>query len=324
MNPFRHLGADRVLALTERELHRRADAVCHPLTSYINRVFDVPMADGHPVVVKFFRPGRWTPEALEEEQDFVFALEAEDIPVVAPLLNPDGYSLFEDHNLFFSIMPRKRGRPFEDPTPATWQELGRTLARMHTVGDDAIPQHRLTWTPELATLTHLDFILDHAHNAPADLINDYADLVEDLVDTLTPLFHHRDYTRIHGDMHIANLMKRPDESGIFLIDFDDMVYGPPVQDLWMLLPDTVPNSRPELDHLLHGYRQIRDFHQADIDLVEPLRAMRFVHFTAWCALQQADGGPNRLAAAYGTPAWWRSELSALRDQRTRIRETLNL
>ncbi|MCC5845368.1 MAG: serine/threonine protein kinase [Verrucomicrobia bacterium] len=324
MNPFRSLGADRVLALTERELGRRADSVCHPLTSYINRVFDVPMADGDAVVVKFFRPGRWSVEALEEEQDFVFALEAEDVPVVAPICNREGFSLFEDQGIWFCIMPRKRGRPFEDPDPATWRELGRTLARMHIVGDDLIPEERLVWSPETATLTHLDFILDHSQNAPADLIDDYADLVEELVDSLSPLFEDRDYTRIHGDMHVANLMKRPDEDGIFLIDFDDMVYGPPVQDLWMLLPDTVPNSRPELEHLLYGYRQIRDFAENDLDLVEPLRAMRFVHFTAWCALQQADGGPNRLAAHFGTEAWWRGELSALQDQRARIRETLRI
>ena len=324
MNPFRSLGADRVLALTERELGRRADAVCHPLTSYINRVFDVPMADGDAVVVKFFRPGRWSLAALEEEQDFVFELEANDVPVVAPLCNAEGYSLFEDRGLWFSIMPRKRGRPFEDPDPATWDELGRTLARMHSVGDDHIPGDRLVWSPETATLTHLDFILEHSAKAPAGLMDDYAALVEEMVETLTPLFANRDYTRIHGDMHVANLMKRPDEDGIFLIDFDDMVYGPPVQDLWMLLPDTVPHSRFELEHLLHGYRQIRDFPEQDLDLVEPLRAMRFVHFTAWCALQQSDGGPNRLSAHYGTEAWWRSELSSLQDQRAHIRETLRI
>lgn len=319
MNPFAHLDPQRVIALTEEILGVHAESICRPLTSYINRVFEVHLENGEAVVLKFHRPGRWSLEALAEEHDFVFDLAAADIPVVAPLTDEEGNSLFEDQDIWFGIYPRKRGRPFEDPDPPTWRELGRTLARMHCVGDEAVSENRMRWHPETATLQHLDFLLDHPPN-DIDILHRYADLVEELVDAISPLFDHQPTTRLHGDMHVANLFKRPDEAGLYLIDFDDMCQGPPVQDLWMLLPGTVPDCPRELEHLLYGYRQIREFPMDQLDLVEPLRAMRFVHFTAWCALQQADGQPNRLADNFNTPAWWRNEYSALQDQRERIRE----
>lgn len=324
MNPFRHLSPERVIDLTEEVLGLRTEGICLSLTSYINRVFELPLEDGGAVVAKFFRPGRWSVEALEDEQDFVFDLADADVPVVAPLIDEEGDSLFQDPDgIWFALYPRKRGRPFEDPDDAAWAELGRTLARMHLVGDDADPVDRLEWHPETATLTHLDHILRRADGSAA-FRREYERGVLDLVDAIAPLFEDRDRTRLHGDMHVANLFRRPDEQGLYLIDFDDMCSGPPVQDLWMLLPGTVADCPRELEHLLYGYRQFRHFDVRDLDLVEPLRAMRFVHFTAWCALQQHDGGTHRLAEDFGRDGWWRDELSSLRDQRERIRETLGI
>lgn len=323
MNPFRHLHPDRVIALTEEILETRALSVCHPLTSYINRVFEVHLEAGGAVVLKFYRPGRWSVDALAEEHDFVFDLADAGVPVVAPLTDAEGNSLFEDEGVWFAITPRKGGRPFEDPDDETWRMLGRTLARMHGVGDEAVPRHRLHWHPEEATLGHLEFILRHARG-DARFKRQYEEVVTEMVGAIAPLFEERDLTRLHGDMHVANLMRRPGENGVHLIDFDDMVYGPPAQDLWMLLPGTVEDCPREIEHLLHGYREIREFHLEDLDLVEPLRAMRFVHFTAWCALQRREGGRNRLAEDFDQPSWWRGELSSLQDQRERIRERLGV
>jgi len=321
MNPFRHLTPERVIDLTEDVLGARALGSCRPLTSYINRVFEIPLEDGSSVVAKFFRPGRWSLEALEDEQDFVFDLADADVPVVAPLFDAEGESLFRDPDgTMFCLYPRKRGRPFEDPRDADWAELGRTLARVHLVGDEAVPRDRLEWHPETATLGHLELILRLADGQP-EFRREYERRVEELVDDIAPLFDDRDQTRLHGDMHVANLLRRPDEDGLLLIDFDDMVSGPPVQDIWMLLPGTVADCSRELEHLLHGYRQFRHFAFEDLDLVEPLRAMRFVHFTAWCALQHHDGGAHRLSEQFGQSGWWRDELSSLREQLARIRET---
>jgi len=321
---FHNLTPQRVIELTETVLDLRAQPVCRPLTSYINRVYEVHLEDGGAVVAKFYRPGRWTEDALMDEHDFVFELEEAGVPVVAPLLDPEGESLFQDEDLWFAIYPRRGGRPFEDPDDAQWQELGRTLARLHNVGDEHEAEHRLQWHPEESTRGHLGFILRNAGIGTGDLRRRYEQVVEELIDAIAPLFDDADYTRIHGDCHVANLMRRPDEAGIFLIDFDDMCYGPPVQDLWMLLPGMVADCRHELDHLLYGYRQLRAWDMSSLRLVEPLRAMRFIHFTAWCVQQQKDGGLNRLAEDFGDAAWWRQELAALERQRQVIRDVTGL
>ncbi|MGA0369579.1 MAG: serine/threonine protein kinase [Kiritimatiellia bacterium] len=323
MQNFHDLGPDRVMDMVEKTLRKRVEPVCRPLTSYINRVYEVLLENGESVVVKFYRPGRWTVQALDEELEFVFDLLDAEVPVVAPLLDYRGDSLFEESpDLWCAIYPRRRGRPFEDLDPAGWQELGRTLARMHVAGDATLPEHRLVWHPEEASQFHLDFILDHLQE-DEDFCDRYEDAAGELLEAIAPLFDESIYTRIHGDMHSANLMRRPGTQGIFLIDFDDMAFGPPVQDLWMLLPDGADPGSGELQHLLHGYQQIREFDFASLRWVEPLRAMRFIHFSAWCAQQQADNA-RRNDPEFGNRAWWNRELAALLDQRERIRETLGL
>ena len=307
----------------EEVLGVRAEPVCRPLTSYINRVYEVLLENGKSVVVKVYRPGRWTPEALEEEHDFVFDLAEADVPVVAPLIDAEGNSLFEESpDVWCVIYPRRRGRPFEDPDDAGWRELGRTLARVHLAGDEAVPEHRLVWHPDEAGQWHLDVILDYVDGDP-DLCDRYEDTAAELLDAIAPLFDESDFTRIHGDMHSANLMRRPDNDGLLLIDFDDMVFGPPVQDMWMLLPGTAADCPRELENLLYGYRQLREFRQETLRWIEPLRAMRFLHFTAWCAQQQSDAARRR-DPDFGSRAWWQRELSALVEQRARIRETVGV
>lgn len=323
MKSFHELGPDRVMDLVENVLKIRVEPVCRPLTSYINRVYEVLLENGEAVVVKFYRPGRWSLDALDEEHEFVFDLKDADVPVVAPLLNEEGDSLFEEStDIWCAIYPRKRGRPFEDLNDAGWQELGRTLARVHIAGDETVPEHRLVWHPEEASQMHLDFVLDHA-NADDDFLDRYEDTAAELLEAISHLFDESIYTRIHGDMHPANLMRRPGSKGIFFIDFDDMAFGPPVQDIWMLLPDTIENCQREVHNLLHGYQQLREFDYESLRWVEPLRAMRFIHFSAWCAQQQADNA-RKSDREFGSPAWWQRELAALSDQRERIRENLGI
>ena len=143
----------------------------------------------------------------------------------------------------------------------------------------------------------------------------------DMLDLIEPLFDDVPLQRIHGDLHHQNLIYRPGES-FYLIDFDDMAMGPAVQDVWMLLPGRAADARYELGLFLEGYEMFRPFPMAQIDLVEPLRAMRFMHFTAWCARQAADGGFSRLAPDWGTAAYWRQEAHELRKQEQEIRDAM--
>ena len=317
---FSELSPDRVIQVVEQALGRPAANLCRPLGSYINRVYDVQMDDGSWVVPKFYRPGRWSRDALQDEQDFLTELSAAEIPVVAPLVGVDGQVLHEQHGLTFAIFPKKGGRALEEPTPDQWKELGRLLARLHTVGEQHAPRDRIRLHPEASTCAHLDYILEG--NFPSDHVrDDYAEVADDLIERIAPYFDELATTRLHGDCHRANILGRPNEP-FFLIDFDDMCVGPPVQDLWMMLPGHLRDSRAEMDLLLEGYETFRTFDYSTLRLIEPLRAMRIIHYTAWCARQKRDGGFARVAPDFGTAGFWRQETSDLQRQRQEIEDAL--
>jgi Ser/Thr protein kinase RdoA (MazF antagonist) len=317
---FSELSPDRVLHWVEQALGRPASNLCRPLGSYINRVYDVQMDDGSWVVPKFYRPGRWSRDALQDEQDFLRELSEAEIPVVAPLVGVDGELLHEQHGLTFAIFPKKGGRALEEPTPEQWKELGRLLARLHTVGEQHAPHDRVRLHPEISSSQHLDFILEGEFPNPR-VRDDYAEVADDILERIAPLFDDLATTRLHGDCHRANILGRPGEP-FFLIDFDDMSVGPPVQDLWMMLPGLLKNSRVEMDLLLEGYETFRSFDYATLRLIEPLRAMRIIHYTAWCARQKRDGGFARVAPDWGSTAFWRQETADLQRQRQEIEDAL--
>jgi Ser/Thr protein kinase RdoA (MazF antagonist) len=146
-------------------------------------------------------------------------------------------------------------------------------------------------------------------------------MVMGLIEMIAPLFSGVETLRLHADCHRGNILYRPDE-GYHLLDFDDMAVGPAMQDLWLILPDRLPRARAVLDRILEGYETFMPFPYATLHLIEPLRAMRFIHYTAWCARQKADGGFTRLTPDWGTPNFWRQEIADLRTQRQEILDAL--
>jgi len=317
---FSDLTPDRVIELTEATLGRRCTNLCRPLTSYINRVYDLEMEDGAWVVAKFYRPGRWSRDALQDEQDFVRELAAQELPVVAPLASQNGATLQEHEGLYFALFPKRGGRPLDEPTEAQWLELGRLLARVHAIGALHPPRDRIELDPHQSTARHLEYIL--RLDFPRVTLRDrFETIVRDIVELIAPLFAEVEKLRIHGDCHRANILCRPGEP-FHLIDFDDMALGPAVQDLWMLLPGHVRDSRRELNLILEGYETFRTSDALDLRLIEPLRAMRFIHFTAWCARQKADGGFARLLPGWGDEAFWQQEIGDLERQRQEICDAL--
>lgn len=317
---FSDLSPDSVLNLAEAALGRRASNLCRPLGSYINRVYEVHLEDGSWVVVKFFRPGRWNRAALEEEQVFVRELADDEVPVIAPLAGRNGDTLFAHDGMFYAIYPKKGGRPMEEPDPAQWRELGRLIARLHVVGSRHDAPHRVRLTPDEATRAQLEAILALRFPLPS-VREEYARAARAILDRIGPLFADAETIRLHGDLHRANILARPGE-GFFLIDFDDMCMGPPIQDIWMLLPGHVKDSRMELDGLIEGYETFREFDDAALRLIEPLRAMRMIHYTAWCARQVTDGGFARLAPDFGSLAFWRQATADLARQLQEIEDAL--
>jgi Ser/Thr protein kinase RdoA (MazF antagonist) len=315
---FSSLTPDAVLQLVESALGVRASNLCRTLTSYINRVYDVKLDDESWVVAKFYRPGRWNRDALQDEQDFLTELAAAELPVIAPVKGTNGQTLHEHAGLFFSIFPKKGGRPVDEFNDDQWREFGRLMARVHNVGGQHAPRNRIVIHPEISTSDHLEAIL--AVEFPFEgLKREFEDAVEDLIEQIAPMFDDIEEIRIHGDCHVANMLQRPGEA-IYLIDFDDMGVGPAVQDLWMMLPGHRRDMGHQLNLLLEGYETFRDFNHAELRLIEPLRAMRFIHFMAWCARQKADGGFARLAPDWGTSAYWKQEIHDLRKQMQEIKD----
>ena len=223
--------------------------------------------------------------------------------------------------MHFAIFPKKGGRPCEEPTDEQWKELGRLLARVHQVGAEHPPRDRITLHPTHASETHLREILATEFRQ-ASLKREFEREAREILDLIRPLFDDAEFVRIHGDCHPANIIHRPGE-GFHLIDFDDMAWGPPVQDLWMLLPGHVRQVKREVDLLLDGYEMFREFEYGSLKLIEPLRAMRFLHFTAWCAHQKADGGFSRLAPDWGSDAFWKREITDLNRQKQEILDALD-
>ncbi|HMO04514.1 MAG TPA: serine/threonine protein kinase [Kiritimatiellia bacterium] len=315
---FSHLTPDHVIEHVESVIGRRCTNLCRQLNSYINRVYEVQAEDGDWLIIKFYRPGRWSRAALQDEVDFLRELATAEVPVVTPIFHGDVGLHTDAHGVHFALFPRIGGRPLVEPPPERWIELGRLLARLHEVGARAEPRDRISLHPEESTADHLDVLLDGPFFPYESLRDEYEDAAWDIVDLIAPCFDDAEMIRIHGDCHPQNILDRPDEP-LRLIDFDDMAVGPPIQDVWMLLPDRPEQARTEFNLFREGYETFRDLPPESLRLVEPLRAMRFIHYTAWCARQKADGGFNRLAPDWGSASHWRREIDELRRQLSLIR-----
>jgi len=314
---FLSLTPDTVLNLVEAEIGGRCTNLCRPLNSYINRVYELQSADGRGLVAKFYRPGRWSREALQDEHDFLLELAEQEIPVVAPIKLKDGGTLGSHGSIYFAVFPKKGGRSFDEYNDDQWHELGRLLGRVHNVGAGHRPKDRITMAPDKSTTAQLAYILA-GDFIPGDLVREFKNLTGTLIREITPFFKNIEMIRIHGDCHFSNLIYRPGES-FYIIDFDDMAVGPPVQDFWMLLPGHVADSYVEIDLFLEGYETFRPFDRRTLRLIEPLRAMRYIHYMAWCAHQVAEDGLSRVVADFGSRAYWQRELRDLAEQLERIR-----
>lgn len=317
---FSHLTPETVIGAVEAALGVPCVNTCRPLTSYINRVYEVGLADGRFAIAKFYRPGRWSRAALQDELGFLAELAEAEIPVVPPLVGTDGACLHTLGTTHFSVFPKRGGRPLDEPAPDVWVQLGRLIGRMHAVGARDVPCRRVHLHPRESTRQHLDYILASGTLAPS-LERAYRQAVTDLIDVAAPQFDGLPTLRLHGDCHGGNILYRPGE-GFHVLDFDDMAVGPAVQDVWLLLPGRLRDARVEADCLLEGYETFLPFPHVSLRLIETLRAMRFIHYTAWCARQKADGGFARLAPAWGTPGFWRQEIDDLARQRREIDTTL--
>ena len=320
---FYEVTPEKILQAVE-SLGYRCTGRCLQLNSMENRVYEVevdvedeslPLNDRERFrIVKFYRPGRWSREQILEEHQFLFDLIEAEIPVVCPLKSESGESLFQapDSEIVFALFSKAGGRSPDELDDAQTLQVGRLLGRLHNVGALRSAEHRLVLSPYDFSYPSLDYLLD-GDFLPPFLAEQYADVVEEIVEASAPLFEEVPMQRIHGDAHLGNLLWGAD--GPFWVDFDDMLTGPCVQDLWLVIPGRDSWAQAKLKILLEGYEQFRPFPRKTLALIEPLRAMRILHFSAWIAKRWEDPAFQKTFVLFGTEKYWQEQLSTLKEQR---------
>ncbi len=315
---FHTLHPESIIQLVEKSLEVPCTNILRPLNSYINRVYELEGEDGKGLIIKFYRPGRWSKKAILDEHRFLLDLADAEIPVIPPLKLANGTTLGVYDNIPFALYPKCGGRSVDEFTDEQWLELGRLLGRTHLVGAMHSAPARMHMAPDESTRDQVEYILA-SDFLPVDQREPFRMVTKDIIGEIRPLFKEVGCIRIHGDCHFSNIIHRPGES-FFLIDFDDMVMGPPVQDFWMLLPGYREESFTEIDIFLEGYETFYEFDRRTLRLIEPLRAMRYIHYMAWCGHQVQEDGRTLAVSDFGTHSYWQNELKELVDQLERIRK----
>jgi Ser/Thr protein kinase RdoA (MazF antagonist) len=286
----------------------RCTGRCLPLRAFENRVYEVELEDGRRLVVKFHRPGRWSRETILDEHDFLAELAAAELPVVPPLDLGTGSTLGEIDGIFYSAFPKVRGRIMDELDAERRRLIGRTIGRVHAVGAARDAPHR----PRLSVSRYIAEPLEAlAAGAfmPDNLLPRYRDVAVRIGRATAPLLAKATSQRIHGDLHWGNVLWTAD--GPVLVDFDDMLVGPPVQDLWLLARGDSEDARREREDLLAGYELFREFDRSTLALAEPLRALRIVYMSGWIARRWDDPAFPAAFPTFRQANYWMSEYEEL-------------
>jgi Ser/Thr protein kinase RdoA (MazF antagonist) len=306
---FADLGPDAALDAVEAA-GLRPTGHCAMLRCLENRVWDLRLDDASHVVVKFYRPGRWSRAGIEDEHRFLLDLRDAEIPVCAPLALPGGGTVGEYAGIHFGVWPRTGGREPDELTDDESMALGRLLARIHNVGAMRQPVERPVLDADTALLDPLDELLDGSW-LPASCEERYATAVESLADAYEDEVAEVPFLRIHGDCHRGNLLRGRD--GWFFLDFDDFALGPAVHDVWVLVPGHDREALQQRDALLAGYRQFRPFESRWLGLVEPLRAARILKISSWIARRWKETAFQSTFPHFGTELYWERETRDLEE-----------
>lgn len=289
------------------------------LNSYENRVYQFKTEDRRSYVVKFYRPQRWSWAQIEEEHQFSLALAEADIPVVAPLLF-DGHSLLQSEGYWLSVFPCRGGRTLELDSldHLTW--MGRFIARLHLVGEQQPFQHRPKIDCQRYGVEPLHYLQQH-NIVPMTLQTAYFSIAEQVLQACETVFNSMPdvaQLRLHADCHPSNVIWT--DAGPHFVDFDDARMGPAVQDLWMLLHGEAEQMALQLDAILEGYEEFRDFSLAELRLIEPLRALRMLHYSAWLARRWHDPAFPRNFPWFAEDKYWEQQILGLKEQLANIQQ----
>ena len=297
----------------------RCDGRLTALNSYENRVYQVWLDSGESIVAKFYRPQRWSRDAIAEEHAFALELAQAELPVVAPLVF-NGQTVHAHAGFLLALYPRQGGRTpeFEDEDTLRW--LGRFIARIHAIGDLDEFQHRPQIGWEEFGETPVRYVLDHDF-VPPDLRAAYETTVLDILARVKNRWQDAGRfgtLRLHGDCHAGNILWT--DAGPHFVDLDDARMGPAVQDIWMWLSGHREAQQQQLAAIVSGYREFYDFNPVELALIEPLRTLRMVHYAGWLARRWSDPAFPQSFPYFNTQHYWQDHILALREQAAALDE----
>lgn len=316
-HPFEKLTPAFVMDAIE-SLGYLCDYRVFALNSYENRVYQVGLEDGAPLVAKFYRPERWSNAAIREEHQFCFELVDHELPLVAPLRGADGGSLFEYQGFRFALYPRQGGHAPEFDNLDNLLIMGRLLGRLHRVGALRPFAHRpvldcKSFGRDSVALISAKFIPpEHQGNYDA-LTRDLLDSSEAIMAEVSPA-----WIRTHGDCHAGNILWRHEIPN--LVDLDDARMAPAVQDLWMMLSGDRPRQTVQLAEILEGYDEFFPFRAGELRLIEVLRSLRILNYSAWLARRWDDPAFPHYFPWFNTPRYWDEHILQLREQIAALNE----
>ncbi len=283
------------------------------LNSYENRVYQIGIDNADPLIAKFYRPHRWSSEAILEEHQFSLELVEREIPIIAPLIVND-QTLHHYDNFRFAIFPRRGGRGLELDNNEQLEWMGRFIGRLHAVSACHSFQHRIQLTAQSYGTEPYVFLMEH-NFIPDYLKPNFCKTVETVLEKIQLRFKslgHVKQIRLHGDCHAGNVLWR--ESGPHIVDLDDCIMGPAIQDIWMLLSGEQEDMQVQLESILHGYGEFYNFNPRECHLIEVLRTLRMLHYAGWLAKRWADPAFPLNFPWFNTPVYWQNLMLNLNEQ----------
>ena len=311
--PYQNLTPDLILDAVE-SCGYRCDGRQFALNSFENRVYQVWCEDGPALVAKFYRPQRWSNEAILEEHQFAIELAEREIPVAPPLAAAGGATLHEHGGYRFALFAKQPGRAPELDNSDTLTWLGRFLGRIHAVGALTPFRHRPLLDIANFGEEPARFVIEHDF-VPADLKTAHQAIVRDALQRVAQCYERAGPVRnirLHGDCHAGNILWT--DGGPHFVDLDDCRSGPAVQDWWMLLSGDHAAMSVQLAHVIRGYREFNDFNPAELALVEALRTLRMIHYAGWLASRWHDPAFPACFPWFNTQRYWQDQILGLREQ----------
>jgi len=329
---FHSLTPDQVFKASEI-LGKRLTGRVLTLNSLENRVYDVELAQDldtnvtpglsqRNVIVKFYRPGRWSQEQIKEEHFFLQQLVEFEVPAIAPLeIGGETLHYDEETKLSFALFPKVQGRLKDELNKEEIDQIGRIIGRVHNVGSMGNFTKRLNLNTETFIISHHRELQKTSFLSDKQSFRYYLDMLPMVAQVASPFIDQLQVQRLHGDFHRGNIVWT--STGPMVVDFDDCLTGPCEQDLWLLFPGKDEYSLTDRERFLSAYKEMTRKDHLKINLVEVFRTMRMIHFNGWIAKRWDDQSFQRMFPQFNSDQYWDQQLLDLRIQLSLIQDIFN-